>query len=149
MIWYDMNITVIMQTHLSKNTVSFCILYCSITDTYCTDGLFLLSRYAGETLHLSHSAYSCANNTHFTYYFVTIYSYLIIERLNYSIWQSFINYIIWYILPWKQFGDLHVYVSVHIGHHYKQLFNFMWRNKAFNPMVQSTFSETKNCADNQ
>lgn len=101
------NITTIIHTHLSKNTVSFFV-FCigrALTYTVLTFCFFWVGTLVRLFTHLIVPG-DCTNNTHYTYYFVTIYSYLIIERLNYSIWQCFINYIIWYILPLEQFGDL-------------------------------------------
>jgi hypothetical protein len=94
------NITAIIHTHLSKNTVSFFV-FCigrALTFAVLTFCFFWVGTLVRLFTHLIVPG-NYANNTHFTYYFVTIYSYLITERLNHSMWQCFINYIIWYILP--------------------------------------------------
>jgi hypothetical protein len=86
------NTTAIIHTHLSKNTASFFVFCIGWALTFTV--LTFCFRWVGTLVRLfTHLIVPghCANKTHFTYYFVTIFSYLIIERLSYSIWQCFIN----------------------------------------------------------
>jgi hypothetical protein len=78
---YNMKITAIIHTRLSKSTASFFVLCIGraltfTVLTFCFVWVVTLDRLFTYLIMPG----SCANNTHFTYYFINVYSYLIIER---------------------------------------------------------------------